>query len=145
MGDPIAPDDPVGSEATVDIQITALSLISVEPVAVMCDGVETLWDVLLDLSDTASPMGTLRATKDNDNGGTAISDLPVLPRYTFTNVDDASVERVLDFATANRDVVNFTADLTWIHTIDPDNPDFTQDVYPGVGNHGVGWHSTDVA
>ncbi|MFQ5491107.1 MAG: hypothetical protein ACE5GE_10325 [Phycisphaerae bacterium] len=122
-GDPIAPSDPVGTERAVEIQIVALSLISTDPITVMCDGQPTQWDVLLDLSDTPSPMGTLTATKDNDNGGTAVSVLPVLPRYTFTHTADPSVERVLDFATDQREATEFRADLEWIHTLDPDDPD----------------------
>ena len=121
--DPIAPSDPVGTEGTVDVQIVALNLETVQPITVVCDGLPTLWNIRATLSTTPSPMGTLTATKEHENGGTAQTSLPVLMRLTFANVANPTIVRVLDFGDEGLDPIIFEANMPWIHAIDPANPD----------------------
>ncbi len=120
--DPIHIEDPVGTEGTVEVQIVALNLRAADPVTVICDGEPTEWDVRAELSDVAPPKGSLTATKEHANGGTAQTVLPVLIRLIFTNVDDPSVQRVLDAGVEGLDPVEFHATMPWVHAIDPDDP-----------------------
>jgi hypothetical protein len=122
-GDPIGLSDPVGTTGSVDIEIVALNMRSLEPVTVLCDGEPTEWNVRVDLSETPAPMGSLTATKNFSNGGTAESVLFVMPRLVFTNVDDPTVERVLDVGLEGGEVVEFHATIPWVHALDPANPD----------------------
>jgi Thrombospondin type 3 repeat len=85
----------VGSEATVPIQITLLNLQSVEPITVMIDGVETRWDVNVQLSGAEQPQGTMTIRQDSANGGTFDSMLSVRPMFTFFEVDGEG-RRTLD-------------------------------------------------
>ncbi|MFQ5589709.1 MAG: thrombospondin type 3 repeat-containing protein [Phycisphaerae bacterium] len=135
--DPISPSDPVGTVRSVEIEITALSMQSVEPITVMCDGVETQWDVAVSLSDEPSPKGTLTATKEHDNGGTAESELYVLPKLVFTNREDTSVVKTLDAASEGQEAIKFLASIPWVHAIDPDNPDPEVSFILGVDGSGA--------
>jgi hypothetical protein len=121
--DPIAVSDPIGTEKTVEVQITNLNLWSAEPITVTCDGEPTQWRVHATLSDTPSPMGTLTARKTHDNGGTAETLLPVLLKLTFTNVEQPTVTKTLDFKTVGWDAVEFEAEMAWVHSLDPSAPD----------------------
>ncbi len=121
--DPIAPSDPVGTTNIVDIEIVELSMVSEEPITVICDGAPTLWDVRVELSDTPAPKGTLEATKTYENGGTAESTLFVLPKLIFTSRDDPSIEeKTLDAGAENEDPVEFHALIPWVHALDPNDP-----------------------
>ena len=91
--------DPVGR--TIDIEIVALSLQSIEPITVQVFGEDTFWDVYTTLSQAPSPpLGQLTATKEHCNGGTYDSVLFVQPRFTFTKVGGPGVppgtQQVLD-------------------------------------------------
>ena len=121
--DPIAKSDAVGTENTVEVQITNLNLRSTDPITVICDGEPTQWWVQATLSDTPSPKGTLTARKTHDNGGTAETLLPVLMKLTFTNVEQPTVTRILDFGTAGWEAVAFEAEMAWVHSLDPSGPD----------------------
>ena len=121
--DPIAVSDPVGTENTVEVQITNLNLWSADPITVTCDGEPTQWRVQATLSGTSSPMGTLTARKTHDNGGTAETLLPVLLKLTFTNVEQPTVTKTLDFGTEGWDAVEFEAEMAWVHSLDPSAPD----------------------
>ncbi|HUU84736.1 MAG TPA: thrombospondin type 3 repeat-containing protein [Phycisphaerae bacterium] len=121
--DPVVPSDPIGTERTVEVQISNLNLWSAEPVTVMCDGQPTQWRIQATLSDTPSPKGTLTAVKTHANGGTARTTLPVLLKLTFNNVEQPDVQRTLDFGQSNLEPVQFEADMTWVHYLDPANPD----------------------
>ncbi|MFQ5589938.1 MAG: thrombospondin type 3 repeat-containing protein, partial [Phycisphaerae bacterium] len=120
FGDPIDPDDAVGTEGSVEIEIIALSLQSVQPITVVCDGADTSWNVAVNLSDAAAPRGTLTATKERDNGGSAVAVLNVLPRLTFANVADPAVEVILDPGPQG-EPITFEANMQWIHSIDPND------------------------
>ncbi len=121
--DPIAVSDPVGKEGTVDVQITNLNLWSADPITVTCDGAPTRWRVQATLSDLPQPMGTLTATKTHDNGGTATTILPVLLKLTFTNVEQPTVTKTLDFGLEGWDAVEFEAEMAWVHSLNPSAPD----------------------
>ena len=75
----------VGTSVTVDIQIVALNLVSVEPITVtFSDGQESEeWDVQVCLSSFPQPMGTMTITLDEEDCGTLDSTIPVLPKFTF--------------------------------------------------------------
>ena len=121
-GDPVLVSDPVGTVGTVEVEIVALNLRSTEPITVMCDGEPTLWNMRATLSDTPAPKGTLTATKEHDNGGTAQTVLNVMLRLIFTNAADPTVERVLDYGEEGMGPVEFHATIPWVHAIDPSNP-----------------------
>jgi len=106
-GDPIALSDPVGASGTVAVRITSLNLHGTAPIQVLCDGQPTEWNVQAALSDTASPDGTLTASKTHDNGGTAETTLPVLFKITFTNAANPNVQRVVDFGESGLAPVEF--------------------------------------
>lgn len=131
-GDPIALSDPVGATGTVVVRITSLNLRGATPVQVLCDGQPTEWNVHATLSGVASPEGTLTATKTHDNGGTAETILPVLLKLTFTNVEKPTVQHVLDFAESGLDPVEFHAQMTWVHKVDPNAPDSQAGFIVGV-------------
>ncbi len=76
---------------TIDIEIVALSLRSIEPIVVTYHGGldPELWDVEVDLSTEPGTRGEAMVFKVHANGGTFDSFLPVQPRYTFTRQSDA--------------------------------------------------------
>jgi hypothetical protein len=76
----------VGSEDTVDIQIVALSLRSVEPITVMIEGQPTQWDVEVQLSGAPQPHGSMTIRQTSEQGGTYDATLPVIPWLFFTPV-----------------------------------------------------------
>ncbi|MHC4698335.1 MAG: hypothetical protein ACYTFA_16505 [Planctomycetota bacterium] len=137
-GDPIAPSDPVGTEGTVDIEIMALNMRSLEPITVMCEGEATEWNVRVELSDRPAQMGSLTATKTYGNGGTALSVLYVMPRLVFTSVDDPTVERVLDVGAEGGEAIVLNATIPWVHAVDPNNPDPETTFILGVQGGGPG-------
>ncbi|MCH8251392.1 MAG: thrombospondin type 3 repeat-containing protein [Planctomycetes bacterium] len=77
----------VGDSVTVDVQIIALSLVSVEPITVTFnDGQDPEeWDVSVCLSAFGQPMGSMTITLDEADGGTFDSSIPVVPKFTFTS------------------------------------------------------------
>lgn len=122
LDDPISLHDPVGTVNSVEIEISALSMQSIDPVIVLCDGAETQWDVFVQLSDTPAPRGTLKATKEHQNGGTAESVLFVLPKLVFTNRDDPRIERTFDAGAEGEEPIEFYATIPWVHALDPGKP-----------------------
>ncbi|MCP4251510.1 MAG: hypothetical protein GY778_31115 [bacterium] len=131
-GDPLEPDAAVGADGTVPIKIIALSMTSTEPITVNCDGEPTEWNVHVGLSESDQPEGTLTATKESENGGTADSVLPVLTRLTFTSVDDPTVERVLDAGAEGAEPIEFAATIPWAVSADPSDPDAPKGFFLGV-------------
>ena len=81
----LCPDD-VNQSVTVDVEIVALSLVSVDPITVSFNGGQTteLWDVQVCLSSQPQPTGTMTITLEESDCGTFDSMIPVLPRFTFT-------------------------------------------------------------
>jgi hypothetical protein len=90
--------DPPPNTATIDIEIVALNLRSLDPITVTFNGGQNpeTWDVKVVLSETAPPPGQMEITKEDANGGTFTADFPVQPRFTFTKVEDLGDIRVLD-------------------------------------------------
>ncbi len=87
---------PGTTSRTVDAEVVALSLVGIDPIEVIIDGLPVLWDVAVDLSEVPAPVGFVTATRTHCNGGTYTSTLYVQPRFTFTRVDDPAEVRVLD-------------------------------------------------
>lgn len=85
-----------GSSATVPIEIIALSLVAVEPITVITNGVESLWTVEAQLPLTDTPQGTMTITQTNSNGGTFSSSLPVSANLFFVNVANSNLMRSLE-------------------------------------------------
>jgi hypothetical protein len=117
---------PYPSSDTIDIEIIALSLVSVAPITVTQNGGQDpeQWDVEVDLSGIPAPPGTLDATKTHCNGGTYTSDLPVQPRFTFTKVGGPGETRVLDTGLEGLEPIDFNSigPCPWEHS--PDGNDF---------------------
>ena len=118
--DPILPAEPIGTERSVPIELVTLSMESIAPITVNCDGQPVEWDVRSEVSTTV--IGAMSALKTHNNGGTAEVSLPLLQLLTFTNVADATIERVLDAAAQGQDPVVFTSTLPWSHSADPADP-----------------------
>ena len=117
------PDCP--SEATVDIQIRALSLASASPITVTFNGGldPTDYDVLVCLSDDSQPTGSMTIQRECVDGGSVIaSDLPVLAKFIFIPVVPGD-EIVYDMGAEGDPADHFqfsgpTAPPGWMH-----NPD----------------------
>jgi len=118
---------PSSREQTVDIEVVALNLKSIDPITVDFNGGTTSkqFDVTVDLSETPAPMGSLTAVKTHCNGGTYTSMLFVQPRFTFTNVNDPTDVAVLDTAVAGTAAVMLDASTT------PNN--WVADLHPSLG------------
>jgi hypothetical protein len=111
--------DPVN----VDIEILALSLVSVDPVVVTYNGGQNPedWEVVVDRSATVvPPPGTLAATKTYCNGGAYTSSLNVQPRFTFTRRSDG-LTRVFDTGGAGLAYISLAQSdpAPWVHDVDP--------------------------
>ncbi len=117
FGDPIFPHDLVGTTATIEIEIVALSLKSIQPITVIVSGQPQLWDLEITLSDVVPPPGQLTATKTHDNGGTFDSTFLVQPRFIFTSVSDNQV-REFDTGLEGMPALQFSASNTpWVHSL----------------------------
>ncbi len=119
FGEPIAPTAPLGSSGTVDIEIVALNLRSIDPITITYNGGidPEDWDVYIDLSPTPSPVGQLTATKTHDNGGTFDAGFNVQPRFTFIRVSDQAAT-TLDTG-GMMPPLHFTGTSSWVHSVDP--------------------------
>ncbi len=113
-----------GDSATVPIQIVALSLVSVAPIAVTYNGGVSSepWDVRACLSQAPQPQGTMTITRDplcENGGGTFTSTLPVRARLVF--------KRLLDQCTVTLDTARMglpplmfaTPSGTWLPSAPP--------------------------
>lgn len=89
-----------GSETTISIQLVVLSLQSTQPITVLIDGAPTQWDVTVMSyqGGTETPPGTMTIRQTSETGGTFDSILPVVPMFTFFNVDNPSEARILTAA-----------------------------------------------
>ncbi len=92
----LAPLPAVGDSATIDIEIVALSLKSVNPITVTYGGLDPeLWDLIVCLSSEPQTSGSMKIRRTHENGGNFDSALPVTPRFTFTRQGDGE-QRILD-------------------------------------------------
>jgi len=75
----------IGDSVTVEVEIVALSLVSVEPITVTFDGGARTeeWDIQVCLSSEPQQMGSMTITLDEEDCGTFDSFIPVIPRFTF--------------------------------------------------------------
>ncbi len=108
----------------VDIEIVELSLRSIQPITVSTAGGAALsdWDVRVGLSNIGSSgLDGLTASRTNSNGGLFDAHIPVLPRLTFTRVDNPTEVRVLDFGEQGLPPIqiNFFA-VPWVVNLNPE-------------------------
>jgi hypothetical protein len=104
---------------TVEIEVLALNLRSIEPIVVTYNGGQfpEPWDVQMSISPNGENFGFLTVTKTHANGGTFNADFLFHPRYVFTRVSD-SFQVVLDVGLAGGVPVDFVAtDGHWVHTV----------------------------
>ncbi len=115
-------DPPSTTPRTVDIEIVALSLVSVEPIIVTYNGGQDPeeWDVHIELSPGPQQPGPLTATKTHENGGTFDSTLFVQPLFTFTRIDGGAGPFEIDTRLVGipPNVLLFS-DGTWVHDVNP--------------------------
>ncbi|MGD2108917.1 MAG: hypothetical protein PVI86_05950, partial [Phycisphaerae bacterium] len=111
---------PLGDSRTVDIEMVALSLRSVDPITVVNGTSTSLWDVDVHLSNIGSSgIDGLTATKTNPNGGTYDARIPVVPRFTFTKVGDPTEQRVLDYGALGLSPIEINIFAApWVVTVD---------------------------
>lgn len=95
---PVSLSSAYPSYGTVSTEMTALSLISVEPIKVQVGEREEFWDVQVELSKHRPSRGTMNITKTDALGGTFESQLTVYPVFRFTRLEDG-VEKILDTGT----------------------------------------------
>jgi hypothetical protein len=101
-----------GTSDTIDIELVALSLTSVQPITVTFNGGSTpeMWDVQVCVSSAVPSTGTMTINHECPEGGTFSSVLSVVPKFVFTRLSDGAL-RVLDPGDTKR----FTADGFWVH------------------------------
>ena len=81
--DPFPCDAPFPASVVVPIEIVALSLVSIDPIAVG----PTQWDVFVTLSQQVpQQQGIMEVVLEHANGGIFFSELPVTPLLIFTEV-----------------------------------------------------------
>jgi hypothetical protein len=118
---PLSLPDPLPSGDTVDIEIVALSLRSVDPITVTYNGGldPGEWDVDVELSVNPQTTGSMTVTRTHDNGGVFDSVLPVVPKFTFTRVDPPNDTRELDFGVEGIPAIQIESDpnATWTHNV----------------------------
>lgn len=114
---------PSATPVTVDIDVYALSLVSIEPITVTYNGGQSSeqWTASVDRSVVDPPTGALTVTKSYCNGGTYTSQLYVQPRFTFTKVGDPKRIRVLDTGLAGIPfvVLDQSSPSPWAQEADP--------------------------
>jgi len=107
-----------GSSDVIDIEIIALSLVSVSPITVTYFGGmdPVLWDVQMCLSSfSPQPIGTMTISQDCESGGTFTAGLPIVPKFIFTRVDPPHSQFILDDGTTR---AYFTETGHWLY-VDP--------------------------
>lgn len=83
------------SRASVDIELTALSLRSPRPIVVDVNGHPQRWEVAVEPSPSRRSEGKMTITRNNARGGTFESELYVYPQFTFVRQGDG-VRKTLD-------------------------------------------------
>lgn len=109
-----------GTNDTVPVEIVALNLVSVNPITVTFNGGQfnELWDVDMCLSGSEPQQpGTMTITHGCDEGGTFDGQFQLLPNFTFTQEDDPSNQRNLDYGTEGLPPVQLeTTQGYWTHS-----------------------------
>ena len=113
-----------GSSVTVPIEIVALSLVSAQPITVTYDGGQRpeQWNVRVALSSSTPQQTGQMVVRASDcgpqQGGTFSSQLPVLPRITFTRQSDGLL-RTLDFGLYGIPPIEFNSEEGHWFSADP--------------------------
>ncbi len=108
------------SEATTQIELVQLHLVSCTPITVTFNGGQNpqQWNVEATLSETAPSAGSMTVTKTGDNGGTFDTQFAVQPLFTFTRVDDPSQILTLDTGAQRQPPFNLSASgVPWVHEL----------------------------
>jgi hypothetical protein len=126
---------------TYQVEIVALSLVSVAPITVIVNGQPENWNVAVDLSAVPAPLGNVNATRTHCNGGIYSSNLNVQPRFTFTKVGNPGEVRVLDTGLEGIPYVALTpgSDHQWAIDIPPgiEGANYCTTFHPGYANETV--------
>jgi hypothetical protein len=89
-----------GDSDTVDIEIQALNLVSIDPITVTFNGEQDgVFDVHVSLSDQPQNTGSMTITQTSQQGGTFDSNLPVLAKLDFVEVGGLGRACTLDLGT----------------------------------------------
>ncbi len=104
-----------GPPETIPIELVKLNLSSCSPIPV--NPGPTFWDVTVTLAGNPVPPGSMTVTKQHPNGGTFTATFNVLPRFVFTEVDNPTNQKVLDFGLEGRPPTLFETTDTpkWVH------------------------------
>jgi len=117
-GDPLPPSAVPGETASIPIEIVQLRLVSIEPITVTNGTDQSFWDVDVRLSPAPAQQGTLTATKTHANGGTFDADFPLFPLFIFTNTEDPTDQRFLDYSELGLGPLQFViTGAPWVHFV----------------------------
>jgi hypothetical protein len=109
-----------GASDPIEIELLALSLVSIDPVRVTYNGgqITEFWDLDVCLSSSVSQdPGTMTITKGCDEGGTFTAEILVRPRFTFTKVGEPQDIRVFDFGNEGYPSIPLeTSDGQWLYS-----------------------------
>lgn len=95
----------VGNSDTIDIEIVQLVRINTNDITVTFAGQSPQsWDVEVELSPTPAPTGQMTIRRTHAGGGDFDTNLPVLPKLTFTRMAET---KVFDFALEARPPIPF--------------------------------------
>ncbi len=115
---------PYPSTATVPIELVQLSLVSTQPITVVCGSQSQIWDVKVNVSSAKPSTGSITITKENPDGGTFSSTLLVLPVFTFTRHIDL-MQRILDVGAldlppeSKMKITLVSMGSSWVHNCPP--------------------------
>lgn len=107
-----------GSSDVIDIEIVALSLVSIDPITVTYNGGmdPEHWNVHVCLSSvTGQPTGSMLINLDCESGGTFSAEIPVIPKFIFTMVDPPYTEMILDFGYSMESILFLTQGGHWMN------------------------------
>ena len=84
----------IGSTDQATIEILALSLVGCQPITVTYGGgPPEVWEVTMTLSSTfPQQRGLMTVTRECIDGGTYVSEIPLIPRLIFTRIDPPPVD-----------------------------------------------------
>ncbi len=105
----------IPSSDVIDVEIIAMSLVSVNPITVTYNGGlnPELWNVEITLSPSLASTGTMTIRKEHANGGTFDAAILLQPYFTFTRVSDSEV-RTLDGAGIHEDLIEALG-VPWVY------------------------------
>jgi hypothetical protein len=117
------------SSDQIEIEIVALSLVSVSPITVTYGGGDPeLWEAKMCLSSLVPQTpGTMIINRDCDDGGTFSAELPVIPKIIFTRIDPPYSQSILDFGAFPYAEILFTETGHWTYS----DPGFNAITSPG--------------